>query len=157
MHPKNKLPWLLDNVAHEGDDCLIWPFNRNDRGYGQLSMGGKIQRAHRVMCELVHGKPPTSKHQASHSCGNGHLGCVHPKHLRWATNSENQLERWRVHGRRAHNTGGPKGIISPANAKKLMASYGKISIDDAAKEYGIKRGAVNYWFRKARNASLIGR
>lgn len=154
MHPNNKLPWLLERINWQGDECLIWPFNRNDRGYGQLKAYGKIRRAHRVMCVLAHGEPDDRKLQASHTCGNGHLGCVNPRHLRWSTNSENQLERWRVHGRTAHNTGGPKGIISPANAKKLMASYGKISIEEAAKTYGIKRGAVNYWFRKARTAQI---
>jgi hypothetical protein len=41
------------------------------------------------MCLLAHGEPPSAEHQAAHSCGKGHLGCVNPKHLRWATPSEN--------------------------------------------------------------------
>jgi hypothetical protein len=55
--------------------------------------GQPREAAHRAMCRLIHGNPPTPKHQAAHSCGNGRRGCVHPGHLRWATDAENRAER----------------------------------------------------------------
>ena len=88
--------WLADHASYSGDDCLIWPFGRV-RGYGFFCYLNRMLYAHRFMCELVHGPAPTSRHQAAHSCGRGHDGCVNPKHLSWKTNGENQIDR-RLHG-----------------------------------------------------------
>jgi hypothetical protein len=87
--------WLLVHRSFSGDHCLIWPFSRHQKGYpSQLTISGlnHRERATRVMCALVHGPAPTTKHQAAHSCHNGHLGCVHPQHLHWATGAENAAE-----------------------------------------------------------------
>lgn len=76
-------------ISHASDDCLIWPYGRSDNGYGTLRVGGKKWYAHRYVCFLRHGHPPTTGLDAAHSCGNGQLGCVNPGHLRWATRAEN--------------------------------------------------------------------
>lgn len=93
-------PWLREHVAHESDECLIWPFQRlqND-GRAAVKWKGTQTVAARVMCELAHGKPPSPRHEAAHSCGKGHEGCVNPKHLRWATHVENVADQL-VHGTR---------------------------------------------------------
>ena len=150
MQKISTFEWLRQHISHTGDECLTWPFGRDSKGYGQCSAFDKIRKAHRLMCILANGEPPSRKHQASHTCGNGHLGCVNPKHLRWQTNSENQLERYRVHGRRDCNTGGPKGKLTPAEAKQVMALRGKLSISKIAEKFGVKRGAVDYWHKKVR-------
>jgi len=75
------LAWLKERVAYDGEECLIWPFSGNHQGYGHLGYFGKVVKAHRLMCILAHGEPPTPEHHAAHSCGRGHLGCVHPGHL----------------------------------------------------------------------------
>lgn len=87
--------WLMEHITYTGEDCLPWPFSRNDMGYGQYRdpETGKLVRAARFMCEAVNGPPPTQDHQAAHSCGKGNDGCTNPKHLRWATLSENQMDR----------------------------------------------------------------
>jgi hypothetical protein len=84
--------WLESHVSHAADDCLIWPFSRSSTGYGDLRNGGKHYHAHRLMCQMAHGDPPALKLDAAHSCGNGHLACVNPRHLRWATRSENNQD-----------------------------------------------------------------
>src|SRR6185312_1870651 len=72
--------WLLDHMGHHGDACMPWPFSKDGRvGRGGLTYRGKSYWAHRLMCELAHGAPPTPKHQAAHNCGKGHYGCVNPK------------------------------------------------------------------------------
>src|SRR5690606_29105850 len=45
------------------------------------------------------GPPPTVEHEAAHSCGKGHEGCVNPHHLRWATSTENKADTL-IHGTR---------------------------------------------------------
>ncbi len=89
--------WLISNASHQGDDCLKWPFHTMGNGYGQVNLRGSVMVASRAMCIVAHGDPPSSDYEAAHSCGKGNEGCVNPRHLRWATASENQLER-AVHG-----------------------------------------------------------
>jgi hypothetical protein len=86
------LPWLEAHVDHDGDECLTWPFSLSDKGRPHLKVNGKNKSAARVMCEMAHGKPPSRRHEAAHSCGNGHEGCINPKHLRWATPEENKAD-----------------------------------------------------------------
>lgn len=87
-------------LQHTGEECLIWPFGRNGDGYGSVQVDGKMVNAHRYLCQIAHGEPPTATHQAAHSCGKGHLGCVAKNHLRWATPAENQADRL-IHGTRS--------------------------------------------------------
>lgn len=98
------------------------------------------------MCELVHGAPPTPDHEAAHSCGKGHEGCIHPKHLSWATHSENQLDR-REHGTNKKK-GGPRPIITPEKAAEIRVLYdGKMPIIYIAAKFGISRSTVYYWLK----------
>ena len=88
------IPWLRAHVGHQGEGCLIWPFARLYNGHGNFGHEGKTYRAHQYMCRLVHGDPPTPKHEVAHSCGRGHDACVHPLHVSWKTRAENQAERY---------------------------------------------------------------
>lgn len=85
---------FIETVAlpYDGQDCLIWPFSRGTAGYGQIGVKRKPIGAHRIVCELFHGQPQSEELFAIHSCGNGHLGCVNPRHLRWGTSSDNALD-----------------------------------------------------------------
>lgn len=65
--------------------------------YVGLSVPGKVysRRVNRLVCIAFHGDPPTAKHHAAHNDGvkaNNHRGNV-----RWATGSENMLDK-RAHG-----------------------------------------------------------
>lgn len=84
-------------LAYEGDSCFPWPYGKDRKGYGQLWVDGKTHLVSRLVCEETHGAPPTRAHQAAHSCGRGHLGCVTKRHLSWKTPAENQADRL-VHG-----------------------------------------------------------
>lgn len=85
---------VKDVLPYEGDGCLIWPYGRSTAGYAIMSGPSPKSRllVHRHVCEQINGPSPTPEHVAAHNCGNGHLGCVHPLHLRWATRSENMLD-----------------------------------------------------------------
>lgn len=85
------MAFLHAHAQWAGVECLLWPFGKTN-GYGTL--GGKTSGlAHREMCILAHGEPPFSGAHAAHSCGNGHLGCVNPNHLRWADADQNSDDR----------------------------------------------------------------
>lgn len=82
------------------DDCIPWPYGRDSFGYGVVTLPGERGGVHRIVCRHFHGEPVAPRNLAAHSCGNGHLGCMNPKHLRWATSKENSEDRER-HGNTA--------------------------------------------------------
>lgn len=112
-----------DIVLHyEGDECLIWPYATTPTGYGRLRIGGRWQIVSHAVCEEVNGQPPTPLHQAAHTCGKGHLGCVAKRHVEWKTAKENSDDRVR-HGTlaRGENMGTAKlteGDVSAIRASK---------------------------------------
>lgn len=99
LNPRHRINqiWIEAHRDFRGDECLIWPFHRGDNGRGVFRIKGRGKSAPYVMCSLAHGEPPTLGHEASHSCGKGHEGCVNPRHLRWATRKENERDK-RAHG-----------------------------------------------------------
>lgn len=140
--------WLQQHVSHSGDACLPWPFCKDNRiGRGILGYLGKNYWAHRLMCEMAHGAPPTPKHQAAHNCGKGHYGCVNPRHLEWKTNSENQLDRAK-NGNALRNPYGNKGGLTPAQQAEIVSLRGeKVAQTAIAAKLGVSLGCVQYWLK----------
>ena len=131
--------WIRQHVSFEMDECLIWPFSRT-RGYGMFGYLGNLLYAHRFMCELVNGPPPSIEHQAAHSCGNGHNGCVNPKHLSWKTRSGNNLDSWR-HSPGAR-TKGPQGQLSPRQVLEIRRMKGTKTQAQLAAEFGLSEPSI---------------
>lgn len=149
------LDWLNAHTSHRGDGCLIFPFKRRPDGYGQVIIDGKNCRAHRVMCEAVHGPPPTAKHEAAHGCGNGHLGCVSPEHLRWATRSENIADRI-VHGTGQFGERNPSAKLTEQAVFAIRGLAGKLPRSEAAKLFGVSTATISDIQRRRRWAWLGG-
>lgn len=141
--------WLLDRVAYQGDDCLPWPFCKDGSvGRGRIVHLGVSWWAHRLMCFLAHGNPPTRRHQAAHNCGNGHLACVNQRHLEWKTNTQNQLDRT-LHGTK--RIGGiPRNKLTAEQVDQIRALKGTKTQYELAEMFGVKRGTIEYWLRKDR-------
>lgn len=136
------IQWIRDHVAYAHDDwCLIWPFS-TIRGYGNFVYLQKRYYAHRFMCELVHGAPPSPKHQAAHSCGSGHIGCVNPRHLSWKTQSENQLD-CRDHGTQTKHNGGNRGRLTMEIADEIRSLKGIKTQWEIAGEYKVSESTVS--------------
>lgn len=85
--------FLAVAASYSGADCLTWPYARVESGYGRININGRIRVASQVVCEMAHGTRPSDRHEAAHSCGNGHLGCVNQRHLSWKTPAENQGDK----------------------------------------------------------------
>jgi hypothetical protein len=133
--------WLQDHLGYDGDYCLIWPFYRNPNGYGQLGYLGEDHWAHRFMCELANGPPPTPEHEAAHSCGNGKGGCAHPKHLSWKTKTENLLD-CREHGTHSRHFDGNRGRLTDDQVAGIRALKGKKTQVEIAFTFGVSEPTV---------------
>lgn len=120
--------YLEDAVlAYTGDDCLVWPFYRSKQGYARIwaPMGETVLVA-RLVCERIHGAPPTMEYQAAHSCGRGHEGCISPSHLRWATPLENSSDKVK-HGTakiKAKGEKHPGRKLSESDVRRIRALRG---------------------------------
>lgn len=139
---------FLQNVAlpYQGDECLVWPFCRTPKGYGEVRLNGRSRFVHRVVCEAIHGPPPTARHEAAHSCGNGHLGCVAPRHLRWATHAENRLDMI-AHQRSLRGTRNPHARLTPADVRIIRKMDGQ-NQHQIARLFGVHPNTINAILRR---------
>lgn len=135
------MQWIRDHVNYGSDECLLWPFVRNKQGYGELSSSNFSRLAHRVMCMLAHGKPELSGLDAAHSCGNGHLGCVNPRHLRWDTRSGNCSDKL-AHGTDNRGTKNPIAKLTYADVMEIKNLRGKMTQRSIAAMFGIDQSNV---------------
>lgn len=134
--------WLVDAIAHHHtDSCLIWPFARNSAGYGHFYEGDLHVFAHGRACEMAHGPRPTPHHEAAHSCGKGALGCVAPAHLRWATPSENAMDR-ALHG--TANRGEQHGLhkLSDADVRFIRDEGRSIGANTLSEMFGVSASNI---------------
>lgn len=149
---------FLDNVAipFDGDECLIWPHKRKATGYGEIRVLGvknKWVMVHRVVCEAVNGPPPSKRHQAAHSCGKGHEGCVSPKHLRWATPQENAADRI-AHGTDNRGERNGRAKLTRRQAREILDLKGQMLHREIAEKFGVSDNLVSAIHTGRRWASL---
>lgn len=131
--------WLRAHVNYQGDDCLEWPFSRS-RGYGQVAINRVVKKAPRVMCEMAHGAPPAPGLEAAHSCGNGHLGCINPRHLSWKTRTENRRDRT-AHGRTARGEFG-KSKLLPDQVREIRRLGDTVSKEELGRRYKVSPSTI---------------
>ena len=141
------MDWLKAHAAFDGAECLIWPFGRSKHGRGAIKHQGVQTTAPRIMCILAHGEPPTPEHEAAHSCGKGHEGCVNRQHLRWATHVENMSDRY-GHGT---DSAGEKNASAKINAEmviQIRALKGRKSQTEIAVIFGLHQAHVSRILRR---------
>lgn len=141
-------------LKHEGDSCLIWPFGQNGEGYGRMNRDGKDCLVHRAACEETFGPPPTSRHEAAHSCGNGHVGCVSRNHVRWATPKQNHADRVE-HGTSGRGQSNSMAKLSEKDVLSIRHLRARGVLQrDIAEKFGISQRAVSDIDRRRRWAWL---
>ncbi len=134
--------FLYDVVlAYDGDECLSWPYGKTPRGYGRIRIDGKHHIVSRLVCEAHNGPPPTPKHQAAHSCGKGHLGCVARQHLSWKTNAENQADRI-AHGTAALGQINKMAKLTEDEIREIRALRGTRSQREIGNKFNINQNQV---------------
>lgn len=141
----DRFRFLKEAMRYEGDACLFWPFGRSSNGYGLITLDSRVQGAHVVICEWAYGPRPSVEHECAHSCGQGHLGCIAKRHLRWATGAENGADKIK-HGRSLTGIKHPMVKLSEDQVRAIRGDARSPTI--IARDYNISRGAV--WFIRTR-------
>lgn len=109
---KNKIIPIIDKDVFLSSvditsDCWVWNGVRNEKGYGQLSIGGDRYLAHRISFKLFNGELIEGL-VIDHKCMN--KACVKPEHIRQVTPAINATENSRSMGAinkaRTHCTSG---------------------------------------------------
>lgn len=129
-------------VPFIGTECLIWPYSRNADGYSNVYHDGKVVGGHRLICEMIHGSPPTPKHEASHACGRGHDGCVNPHHLSWKTRKENQADRIE-HGTSNRGERSHRAKLTRDNVLSIRSLQGVISNPEITERFGVSSKTIS--------------
>lgn len=70
--------------------CLLWTKGGNQRGYGQTTVDGKKQQAHRYAWFIEYGYYPKKPYQVNHHCDV--RTCCNPKHLYVGTHEDNTAD-----------------------------------------------------------------
>lgn len=135
--------WVDAHKEYIGDDCLKWPFSVGGHGRGSVWIGGKSVSAPKAMCIAAHGAPPTEEHEAAHSCGNGHLGCMNPKHLRWATRKDNEADK-QLHGTLRQGTKINTHKLTEDQVNYIRSRKGLQTGVSLAKEFGVTPTNISY-------------
>jgi hypothetical protein len=82
-----KLPRRFWDRTKKVKDCLLWTGSLNSNGYGQFTIFGKNNRAHRLSYMERNG-PIDIDMVIDHTCVNA--SCVNPDHLEMVTEAENE-------------------------------------------------------------------
>lgn len=135
--------WVEDvALKFESDNCLKWPFKAAVRGYGKFRLDGREVLASRYICERVNGSPPSPQHEAAHSCGKGHEGCVNKRHLSWKTPSENAADKI-VHGTTSRGEQSALAKLTESDVLEIRRRVKTKSQRQVAFQFGIDPSTVS--------------
>lgn len=148
--PNGHTPYAMLRAAEferladlETDECVIWPYARDKRGYGKLVVRGKVQRTHRLAL-LRRSDPPPDRPHACHQPGRGCVkACFNYRHLRWATPAENNADKV-IDGTdpKGERHGGHK--LTEVDVREIRSAGALTAADktDLAHRYGISAGQI---------------
>ena len=141
------LRWAKAAAVSETDECLLWPFSVTAKGYGSVRWGRRTMHAHRAVCILAHGDPPSAEHtEVAHSCGQRR--CCNPGHVRHATSFQNASDAQK-HGTTAvgEKSGRAKLIEADVVAIRAACDAGA-NQSELARRYGVTPKAINFIARR---------
>lgn len=128
--------------------CWMWTDHADSKGYGLLSVDGKVVKAHRIAWMLAFGGIPTGL-QVCHACDNP--GCVNPNHLLLGTSRANTMDKVKKGRQSRCGPNNPaKGdfhgmaVLAEPDVRNIIAGRNNwgFSYMELAKQYGVSKGTI---------------
>jgi len=129
-------------LVHDGTECLSWPFSRDEKGYGKIRYRGVPKKVSRVVCEQVRGPAPSRNHDAAHSCGKGHEGCVAPRHLSWKTKKQNAADCL-LHGTDSRGEHNARAKLTQHDIASIRGMRGSMSQRCIGEMFGVGQTTIS--------------
>lgn len=122
--------------------CLLYPAKPDGYGYGQINVGGKVVKAHRVAWEIANGPIEGPGVYVDHRCHTPR--CVNVKHLRLASPGQNLQNRA---GATCRSSTGVRGVFMSRGKYVAVCQVGGVvhrrrgfdTVEDAAEYVSAKR------------------
>lgn len=134
--------FLRSLIGTDVTDCITWPFTKDKDGYGRAVINRRHITASRAICIMAYGPPARDGLHAAHSCGKGHLGCVNPNHIRWATPKENQHDRI-AHGTSVVDARWSRRQLTEDQVRHIRRLAKSLSHEGLAKRFGVSTSTIS--------------
>lgn len=139
---KSRFLELLDSQAP--DQCWNWTRSIDSRGYGNLTVAGRMWRAHRYAYEILVGPIPkgTGHHGTvvMHACDNRR--CCNPSHLALGDHAQNMADMKAKRRRKSIGAGVENGRCKLTREQVEAIRADKRGKRTIAPEYGISPAQV---------------
>jgi len=133
--------------SYAGEDCLIWPYGQNGVGYGIIYYKQKNVLVSRLICAEVNGAAPSPQCEAAHVCGNGHLGCVNSRHIKWKTPIENAQDKQR-HGTMNRGERVVFAKLEPRQIREIRKLDGRVPRKEIAARFNVTISNISVIIRR---------
>ncbi len=138
----DRMEQLYGRTRPGAGGCIEFTGYRSVKGYGEIKVDGRMEKAHRQAWVLHHGPIPEGMH-VMHSCDNP--PCVNIEHLTLGTNDDNVADRV-AKGRSSRLLGerSTSAKLTEADVKAIrrMASLGMTNMEIAA-EFNVSNQNVS--------------
>lgn len=123
---------------NQSTGCLEWTGNLNKAGYGRISVGNKVQLAHRASYEATHG-PIEDRLLVCHRCDNPR--CVEPQHLFLGSNADNMADKV---AKKRHGFGEKHcaAVLTDEQVREIRADGRPQRV--LAHEYGVSQSQISF-------------
>lgn len=132
-------------VSSSTDECVIWPFKKNRKGYGAINIDGGTIETHRLVCIRAHGNPPPGKWDAAHECGK--TSCVNPRHISWKTRKDNLADCER-HGTKPVGEKLHNAVLTEQDVREIRSLSGVKTQREIGALFGIHQVHVSHIVRR---------
>jgi hypothetical protein len=127
-------------LSVQTDQCQVWPHFCNSKGYSIMTHPSGERYAHRAALLETVGPAPEGT-EAAHLCGAS--SCINPRHLRWATPSENNYDRT-THGTMPRGSTHHSTNVTEADVRgmRYLRSQG-FTYAEIGANYGMHRASAS--------------
>ena len=144
-----RLDWLERRLTEPfADQCVYWPWGKNDHGYGHLTTNGRREYVHRVVWEKMRGPIPEGM-VVRHKCRGASAGCFNPHHLEIGTQADNIYDMWRD-GTAAVGDKQPHAKLTDELVREVRHRHSTecVSLAELARQYKVSPSTISRVVRR---------